>query len=85
MKRVTYTTNDDGDLVSNLFPLHSDMAFVIIFVKEKKYQIRVISDEGTVRILSECSGKDVNRCRDLARKELISLGVKFKDMIKNRG
>jgi len=84
MVRIGYTTNDEGNLVSNLFPLQSDMAFIIIFVKERRYQIRGISDDGNVRTMSESSGSTVDKCKSLARKKIISLGFKFKDGIRNK-
>lgn len=84
MVRIGYTPNDEGNLVSNLFPLHSDMIFIIIFIKEKRYQIRGIANDGSVRIMSECSGKSVAMCKTLARRKIKSLGFKFNVDIRNK-
>ena len=84
MIRVSYSTNDNGDLVSNLFPLQSDMAFILITVKERRYQLRGIADDGTVRLLSEGSGRTIPVCQHKARQCLVRLGVVFKDDLRRK-
>lgn len=84
MVRLSYSSNEDGNLVSNLFPLNSDMAFVIIFVEDKQLQVRAISDDGGVRLLSSSKEKDLITCKRKARKIVESLGAKFKDEVRRK-
>lgn len=84
MIRINYTVNNDGDLVSNLFPLRSDTAFIIIYKKEKKFQLRGISNDGKVRVLSEGIGTTLSKCKLKAKSMLISYGYEFDNDIRNK-
>ena len=69
MKRVSYSTQEDGNYVSNILPLFSDIVYVLIKKSSLSFQIWKVTNEGDI-LVSEGNGRDLKECKIKVRKEL---------------
>lgn len=84
MHRVSYRKNEEGNLVSNLMLLGSDMIYAIIYPATTSYEIRGLNDD-TVWLIEEGTTLDLKECKVQVRKRLEYIGIKFNDEIRTKG
>ena len=82
MKRLSYRKDNDT-YISNLVPLFSDMVYALIF-QDFSFEIRTLKNNGEVCTISHGQGKDLRDSKVRVRKQLESIGVVFKDELRNR-